>query len=291
MRSMTGYATRMCVVQDMQVTLEIKSVNHRFLDVFVKLPGFLNAYEYDIRDIVQKQVRRGKVLVTVTVNDKGSAGITVNDAVIAKAVKALRKVQKTYTLAGTMTISDVLQVPNVFTVQNERTLSPASVKTLKKELGGLLEAFVQMKQKEGRALQKDIVKRLSCIDEKQKGIAEKKEEYCRAFEARFKEKLAAYGHGVEVDQERIAKEVAFLIERSDITEELVRLASHLALFRDTALGDAQEECGKQLDFILQEMNREVNTIASKAQQTSIIHEVVTIKSEVEKIREQIQNIE
>lgn len=290
-RSMTAFARANVPVKEGSWTVEIRSLNHRYFEFSLKLPQSLSVLETRIRDLVQAGMRRGKVTVSVNLerNGKQRPAVTIDEEAVEVYLQAAKKIQKKYRLAGEVSIDQILRLPGIFTGEERETDPEKSWPEIKKTLSKALAAADKAKADEGRKLALDIDKRLGMIAE----AVAKIEKFAKSrTETVFKKTLArieALLGEKQQDLERFEREVAFLAERADITEELVRMCSHLDLFRSRLKGDA--EVGRELDFISQEMNREVNTMGSKAQLFEIATEVVFIKGELEKIREQIQNIE
>ncbi len=290
-RSMTAFARASVAVKDGSWTVEIRSLNHRYFEFSLKLPQSVSSLEGRIRDGVQAGMRRGKVTVGVTHErgEKSRPPVEIDEETVKNYLSAAGKLKKKYRLSGEISIDQVLRLPGIFTTAEQETDPEKSWPEIKKALTKALAMADKAKEEEGRKLALDIDKRLAMIAQSVAKI----EKHAKArTETVFKKTLArieALLGEKQEDLERVEREVAFLAERSDITEELVRMLSHLDLFRSRLKGNA--EVGRELDFISQEMNREVNTMGSKAQLFEIATEVVFIKGELEKIREQIQNIE
>ncbi|MBN1493269.1 MAG: YicC family protein [Candidatus Omnitrophica bacterium] len=289
MRSMTGFATHSCVINAIKTTIEIKSVNHRYLDVYIKTPRTLTEIETDIRKVVQKYITRGKVSLQVSFENGAREEISLNKPLLASVIRSLRAAKKDHPFLGDIHFADVLRVPNIFIATEEKKLSRSSVKHLLTELEKALVKFVATREREGGHLEKDISKRLKAIDASVTLVDKERNVFIENSKNKMIERIRALLEDVSVNEDRLMKEVAFLLEKVDISEEIVRLRAHLKLFSEMLL--QKEKCGKDLDFVTQEMNREINTIGSKAQDSTIARHVIAIKSEIEKIREQLQNIE
>lgn len=290
-RSMTAFARASVPVKDGGWTVEIRSVNHRYFEFSVKMPQSVSALESRVRDLVQAGMRRGKITVGVNLerSEKSRPAVEVDEDTVKTYLDAARKLQKKYKLSGEISIEQILRLPGIFTSQEQERDPEKCWPDIKKAVMKALDAAAKAKEEEGRKLALDIDKRLQMVTQ----AVAKIEKFAKSrTETVFKKTVArieALLGEKQQDLERVEREVAFLAERSDITEEMVRMLSHLDLFRSRLKGNA--EVGRELDFICQEMNREVNTMASKAQLFEIATEVVFIKGELEKIREQIQNIE
>jgi uncharacterized protein (TIGR00255 family) len=289
MRSMTGFASHAAVISGVKTTIELKSVNHRFLDIYIKMPRAFSAFEAEIRKSIQNYITRGKVSLAITCDNSYGEEMRLNQPVLSSIIRALKSAQKEYKFLGDIHSGDLLRIPNLFTTGEESKISQVAVRSLQKEVEQALIKFIKMREKEGQQLEKDIRKRLQFIKDTAVLIDNERQSFMTNAKKKMCERIKALIEEVAVSEDRLMKEVAFLLEKVDITEELVRLQAHLKLFCD--LLAKKEKYGKDLDFITQEMNREVNTIASKAQDFAIAHHVIKIKSEIEKIREQLQNVE
>ncbi len=290
-RSMTAFSRASVPSKDGTWTVEIRSLNHRYFEFSVKLPQSVAALETRIRDAVQTEMCRGKVTVGVNLERgaKDYPKVEVNEDAVKTYLTAARQLQKKFKLSGEISIEQVLKLPGVFSSHEQEKDPEKRWPEIKKTVVKALAAATKAKEEEGRKLASDIDKRLTQIAQAVSKIEKLAKSKTETVFKKTLARLEALLGEKQQDLERVEREVAFLAERSDITEELVRMASHLDLFRSRLKGNA--EVGRELDFICQEMNREVNTMASKAQLFEIATEVVFIKGELEKIREQIQNIE
>lgn len=290
-RSMTAFARAAAPLREGGWGIEIRSLNHRYFEFSLKTPPALNALENRIREQVQSVMRRGKI--TVSINQESSEDrkeyLSIDEEAVQFYLSSLAKMKKKFKLAGELSVADVLKFPGLFSGE-EKAADPEKLwPHLKKVLSSALEDAVKAKQLEGQKLAKDVDARLAAIT-KSVAVIEKQAagQSARIFK-KLTEKIHAMVADKNLDADRLEREVAFLAERNDITEEVVRMKSHLDLFKKRLRGDG--EVGRELDFLCQEMNREVNTMTSKAQHFEISTEVVFVKGELEKIREQIQNIE
>jgi len=287
---MTAFTRATAGVKGQTWTLEIRSLNHRYFEFSFKGPSSLYAFESDVKALVQESLRRGKVSLVVTEQrEEDGSALTLNKRNVEKLIRDLRKAQKAYKLSGELTISDVAALPRVFTPEEGKSNEKADWKLLEKDLKKTLASMVVMKEQEGRKLSKDIDSRLHAVSR----VVKRVEKLAAGNAARYldmlRKKIARLLDEGQMDEDKLAREAAMLAERSDITEEIVRLNSHIDLFRER-LGSA-EEIGRELDFLCQEMNREINTMGSKSQFLEISTDVIFMKKELEKIREQVQNIE
>jgi uncharacterized protein (TIGR00255 family) len=292
MKSMTGFGKREVLSQGTMVGVEIRSVNHRFCEIMARLPKTLSSMELDLKEQVKQVCERGRVEVMVTISGGVSSTkriVQLDRDLARRYIEGLKGLQRECQLSGTIDVNVVAGFRDLFSV-NEET---APVKDLSNVVTGLtqkaLNDLEKMRKKEGTVLQKDLTQRLQVIEGRLSTVQQRIPLSLKASAARLKGRVAKLLEGQSVHMDRLAQEIAMLAERSDVTEELTRLKSHVAQFR-TAL-KAKGPVGKRLDFLLQEMGREVNTIGSKANDGDISAEVVELKSELEKIREQVQNIE
>lgn len=291
MRSMTAFAQASGSSKEGAWEIEIRSLNHRYFEFSLKVPASLGALENRIRDFVQSGMRRGKI--TVSVSQKIKNGNEDFPAIDEKAVKhylkTFQSLKKKFKLSGELTLSDLLKLPGLFGGQEAELNAEKIWPELKKILQKAVERATQAKLLEGGKLAKDIQSRLQAVTKALQSIEKHTAGQAEKILKRISERIQALVEEKNLDKERLEREAAFLAERTDITEEIVRMKSHLDLFQKRLKQEA--EVGRELDFLCQEMNREVNTMASKSQHFDISTEVVFVKGELEKIREQIQNIE
>lgn len=290
LRSMTGFGAAEGPVAGGRLRLEVRSVNHRHLSVQLKLPGELQPLEADLRERLRAHMERGHVTVGARWAEAPhqAAGVQVDVERASAIVAALREVGKTLGLPGDMDLATVARLPDVVRVVHaDATVEPAAVLAI---LDDAAAACVKMREREGRALAADLLERLRRLAGMGAGIAERAPARVVAERDRLRAAVTDLAAGIAVDPARLAQEVAFLADRMDITEELVRFGTHVAAM-EAALSDCKAAVGKQLGFLLQELGREANTIGSKANDAAITETVIAIKGELEKIREQIENLE
>ncbi len=289
-KSMTGYGRAEQTADGRTVCVEMKSVNHRYLEITCRLPRTMLFLEDTIKGWVQQRVARGKVELFVTVEDEGvtPARVTVNHALAAAYAGAVQELAETYGLPADLTAADLARVPEVLTVhrppEEEETLTAA----LRPVVERAIDAFLAMRQTEGERLAGDIREKLQGVLRLVEEIEAEAPKTQAAYRARLEEKLRELLTG-PVDEQRLLTETALFADRVAVDEETVRLRSHLAQMESLLCGD--EPAGRKLDFLMQEANREINTVGSKAQNTAVAHRVVAVKAELEKMREQIQNLE
>ena len=290
-KSMTGYGGAKGSVEGMELSIELKSVNNRYLDVNVRMPrGFLFA-EDAVKSAVGRHISRGKVDVFVTLNSAGSDDtvVRVNEPLLRAYLDALRDVSNRYDLADDLTVSVVSRFPDVLTVEKAEQDQDQVAKGLVELLEQALQEYDQMREREGARMLADISARLDMIESLVSVVEEKAPETAKLYEARLRQKMEAALEGKNVDESRIVAEAAIYADHIAVDEETVRLRSHLSQMR--SMLQAGSPFGRKADFLIQEFNRESNTIGSKCQNAEIAKVVVDLKSEIEKIREQIQNIE
>ncbi len=290
-KSMTGYGRGQWLGENKQMEAEIRSFNHRYLDVSVRLPRKLNALEGQVRNLIKQRVSRGRLEVSVQMEDGSSDEQKLElDLSLARDIHlALKSLQENLNLPGEIRLETLTNFRDLFVRKEMEIDLEKEWITLQTALENALTNLEQMRQNEGLNLRIDFLNRLKNVEDLANQIAEKAPVALKASRDRLSERVAELGGGLEIDPSRLAQEVAFLAERSDISEELVRIKSHLAQFREML--DRQEPMGRKMEFLLQEFNREANTIGSKANDAGISYLTVEIKSELEKMREQVQNVE
>lgn len=289
-KSMTGYGKGEASYAGGCVTVEIRSVNHRYGEIYVKLPRNLVAFENDVRKTVSERLKRGKIEVFVQ-HETGaeSSPLTVNIPLAKAYYEALSILKETLGLADEVTLPLIAAQKDVLAAEAGNHMDETLGVSLMSAVRNAVENLEIMRIREGEALLADFRKRMETIKALAVRVGERSPVVVSEYAARLQERLAQLCADSAVSEDRLAQEVAVMADRCDITEELVRLDSHLKQF-DTALSMG-EPVGRKMDFLLQEMSREVNTMGSKANDAEIAHHVVELKTELEKIREQVQNIE
>jgi len=290
-RSMTGFGRGENIQDGKEFTVEIKTVNHRYSDIFIKMPRQIGFLEDRVRDLIGKTISRGKVDVYITYYNYGddSKQVTLDEALAKTYISAVESLRDKFCLKDDISVSLISRFPDVLRVEQAEEDEDYLWSLLKIAVEKALDALIKMREIEGERLKKVLIDRADYIDSIVAEIAahapEIPKEYKLKLETRIKELLDQQ----PVDENRLAMEVAVFADRCNIDEELVRLASHIAQLKEALSAD--QPVGRRLDFLVQEMNREINTIGSKANDLSVTKYVVEVKSEIEKIREQIQNIE
>ncbi len=273
-----------------QLEVEVKSVNSRFFEVSLKLPSILYPYDYEIRELIKSKVQRGKVSVVVHFKKDGveNGFITIDDNKLSNHLTLIKKIRKAANIKDDIKLEHLLSSKEVFTSQDAE-LSKAEFEIVKSALNKALDKLILMKKKEGAELSRDLAVRIEKIIKNVSFIETEFRKSINEYHDKLKQRIQELTGNVEINEDRLNLELALIADRADITEESVRLRSHLKFFKESLKNE--NEPGKKLNFLCQEMNRETNTISSKSISTSIIHSSVLIKEEIEKIREQIQNIE
>ncbi len=290
-RSMTGFGRRQAPWQDSTLAVEIRSVNHRFLEVACRLPRSLAHLEDAIKKSVQQHCTRGRVDLTVTIQGgKGRVGTVHLDQALAKQYhRALRTLKQSLKLGGSIDIALIAGLRDVVMVSDQPPDDPKLSKQIQKLAAQAIEDLAEMRKREGLGLAKDMRGRIQLIREHRTAIAGRSPQLVQEAFDRMKSRIEKLLGTEPPDIPRLHQELALYADRGDITEEIVRLDSHMIQFEQ--LLNRAESVGKTLDFLLQEMGREVNTIGSKANDADITSHVVQMKAELERIREQVQNVE
>ncbi|HSP06530.1 MAG TPA: YicC/YloC family endoribonuclease [Acidobacteriota bacterium] len=291
-RSMTAFAKSTYEGKEFNLEVFIRTYNHRYLDSNLKLPLELIHLEGELRNLVSRYVSRGRIEMTVRASflKEGIHQVLINRGVVSKLMTELKLIQEENGIRGDIDLASVMRIPGLIEVQTDiQKISRDVLDEIKEVVETCLKSLVQMRQQEGKSLASDILERLKAL----LGLVSAVEEAARDYPAHVRQTLEKSMKeilsGTGVDNGRLFEEVAYYAERSDITEELVRLKSHVQ--QAQSLTNAQEPAGRKLDFLLQEILREINTIGSKCDLLPVSQAVIEMKTEVEKIREQAQNVE
>jgi uncharacterized protein (TIGR00255 family) len=293
MKSMTGFGRGSATGENFNVAVDLKTVNNRFLDVHLRTGAELSTLEAQLRRRIGERLARGRVDVNITLDRTGEVMYELNRPLIAGFIHAMRTMQNEFSLSGEPDINVLARLPGAMQPARDG-LSEEMIAGVEQALLEALDELEAMREREGAALSEEMSGRLDEIERHVPIIeavaGEQVDAYRGRVQRRISELLARDGlEVVELDQGRLAQEVAYLADRSDISEELARLRSHVTQFRDSLAGDG--EVGKRLDFLLQEFNREANTVLSKSTDVTIKEAALAIKAAVEKLREQVQNVE
>ena len=293
MKSMTGFGSGTATKDGITCTVEIKSVNARFLDLFIRSPKQINPFETIIRGLVQDRITRGKVEVSVSIQDAGERPKTFTiNSVLRKQIQELLVQEEFYDDPKKVPLQAVNSISNEWIQQQDTPITEDVLSEIVKEsTTQALDALIAMRTVEGKHIEQDLLSRITTLENIIKSIDENKAGAVEAYREHIKGKIQEYLVSLEasISEDRFLQEIALLADKTDITEEIVRFTSHVVQLKNTLVDE--NSIGRKVDFILQEMNREVNTIGSKAMDSSITEFVVQLKCELEKIREQVQNVE
>jgi len=291
---MTGFGrARRNLAPETSAELVAKSVNHRFLDLTIKVRETEGALEPVLRRVFTRALSRGKVEVALKVRKGGEVAheITINEGLIEAVLRRVRELSGRYPVAGTLEARDLLAIPQIFSVENGGgEYSPEEVEEVERLAEEAAAALVAMRESEGAAVAVDLASRIGFLQKKVGEISSRREEITRNLFETLRARIQALFPQVTLEPGRIEQEAALAADRSDISEELQRLEAHLTQF-SALVASSSEPVGKRLDFLSQEILREMNTLGSKARDLQLTREVLEMKSEIEKIREQVQNVE
>ncbi|MGL5259975.1 MAG: YicC/YloC family endoribonuclease [Lachnospiraceae bacterium] len=291
MKSMTGFGRYELSDQNRKFIVEIKSVNHRYLDLNIKMPKKLNLFEGEIRSFLKNKIMRGKVDVFISYEDTSAQAISVkyNSHVAAEYVANIRKMAEEFNLGNDLSASSLSRYPEVLVMEEQGVDEEGLWNTLKQTLEGAIESFVLTREKEGMTLQNDLLEKLEGMLVNIKILQKRTPDIVTEYRFRLEEKIRELLQDARVDENRLIMETTIFADKVCIDEEIVRLKSHIEHTKETLI---QGGCvGRKLDFIAQEMNREANTILSKATDIELSNCAIELKTEIEKVREQIQNLE
>jgi uncharacterized protein (TIGR00255 family) len=290
-KSMTGYGKGQSISKLGTITVEIRSLNHKYFDIASRLPNHLAVFEDRVRDYLKKKIKRGRVNLFVSweSKEKAQAPFSVDLNLARRYNRELLKLKKSLRLKDDLRITEIAFLPDVIVYEQKKENLSRIWPQLKKGLDCALDKLIRMREAEGRSLARDLMKRAKKIRYYLGNIENQLPKVIAGYRKNLFQKVKALSGIKRPNQDRIAEEVALFVRSSDVSEELTRLKSHLKAFRE-ALGK-QQEAGKELDFIAQELFREANTIGAKASNVRISRWVIKIKSQIEKMREQLQNVE
>lgn len=291
MRSMTGYGRGQSTFDGSRFSVELNSVNRKQSDVTVSLPREFNELEPRVRDLINSRISRGRLNVVATFQNGAALAprLAIDSALATAYYRAMVDLRRQLGAAGEITIETVLRSPGVLRVPEDALPIENCWPHLEAALTSALDDLIRMREREGKHLAKDMIKRLKLVRQSLRKIRQLHPAVCKKYRQTLHERIARAGLDLPLDDERLTREVILFADKSDISEELIRLDSHLAQFAHTLR--KVEPVGRTLDFITQEIYREFNTLGAKANDAEISQLVVTCKAEMEKIREQIQNIE
>lgn len=290
-KSMTGYGREQMTVDGMNITVEIKSVNHRYFEFSSRLQRSYGFLDEKLKSFCLGRLTRGKMecYVSIETVEEPDTVVAVNHPLVGAYLAAYDEIAKTYEIENNIKVSDLVKVPDIFTMRKQ----PADEDKIWAAVSVVAEAavnsFVAMREREGERLRADVLSRLDTILENVEYVEKRSPETVKEYNEKLLSRLRELLADTHIDEQRILTEAAIFADKIAVAEETVRLRSHISQFR--SLLDSDEAVGKKMDFLVQELNREANTIGSKAQDVEIARSVVAVKAEIEKIREQIQNIE
>lgn len=289
-KSMTGYGKSSLSINSREYQVEIKAVNHKYIDANIKMPRVISYLEEDVRKLIASKIKRGKIDISITFENYSEDGndIRINTELAKMYIENLRKLAEEENISANIEVTEITKLPDVLTIKNN--FDENQIKTeLLQTVENAINQLINMRQNEGEKISRDILTKIEQIETKKQEIFSLStgliDEYVVKLEARIKELLKTE----ELDKSRLMQEVVIYADKCSVEEEITRLTSHIEQLRN--LINADEPSGKKMDFIIQEMNRETNTIGSKANSLEITNRVVDIKTILEDVREQIQNIE
>lgn len=290
-KSMTGFGRYEYADESRKITVEVKSVNHRYLDVNIKMPKKLNFFESAIRTLLKEYIERGKVDIYITYEDftENNLSLQYNKTLAGEYLKYLNQMAEEFGLENDIRVSTLSRYPEVFVMEEQPVDEDELWSSLEKALRGAFEPFVESRVREGENLKKDLCEKLDNMVSYVDFIEERSPQIIVEYRARLEEKLRELLADNQLDDSRIAQEVTIFADKICVDEETVRLKSHILSMKDSL--NAGGSVGRKLDFLAQEMNREANTILSKSNDLKISDTGISLKTDIEKVREQIQNIE
>jgi uncharacterized protein (TIGR00255 family) len=288
-RSMTGFGAAEGAVGSARVTVEVRSVNHRFFNPSIKLPASLARWEPEAREALRKAINRGHVTVTAWVERNKDSGAAIDESRFAGSVERLRELKQRYALAGEIDLATVLRMPDVINTSVEQDEGTAD--QLVEIVNRAVMALASSRDAEGKRLSTFLMDRIEVVESAVGRLSARAPQRITEHRDKLRASIAELAAGVAVDEQRLAQEVAILADRLDVGEELDRFHSHLAAFREAMSTNSADGVGKRLGFLLQELLREANTTGSKANDSTMTRDVIVIKEELERIREQVENLE
>jgi len=289
--SMTGYGKGTASNGKWQSDVEVKSINSRYLEVFLKYPPILANKEYELRELIKSKIRRGKLNLSIQIKKNGfeDEAVSLDESRLKNYIALIKKIKKSAKITDKIKLDHILMSRDIFSASVE-DISEKDFEVIKKSILSSLNSLMQMKKNEGSELEKDLKKRVKSIEKYLDQIEKDAQPSVGEHFTKYKEKVKnLLEDNSNINNDRLETELAMMAERADITEECVRLRSHIKFLLSSV--DKEEDPGRKLNFLCQEMNREANTISAKTLSTAITHNSVHIKEEIERIREQIQNIE
>lgn len=290
-RSMTGFGRAQETIDGMSITVEMKSVNHRYFDFSSRVPRTYGFLEEKLKSYIQSFVARGKLecYVQIEALEVEDCVVSVNHSLASGYIEALKELSEIYNLENDMTVTSIAKYHDIFSVHKSEADEERIWNAVKTVTDKSLRSFISMREKEGEKLKNDILSRCDTILENVKFIEERSPQTVAEYNSKLLERMKNVLEDVQVDEQRLLTEAAIYADKIAVAEETVRLRSHIDQMHEFM--DSEIAIGRKMDFLIQEFNREANTIGSKAQDVEIARKVIDIKAEIEKIREQVQNIE
>ena len=288
--SMTGFGAADGTVGDAPASVEIRTVNHRFFSPNLKLPSAFARWEGEIRELLRQKIARGHVTLTARVDRQTASGSVIDQVRLAQYASELKELQKKHSLGGEVDLATLLRLPDVVSTPSEE-MDSAAGEALAAIVAKAADNLIVMRRSEGALLAAFLLERIAAVESRLARIETRAPVRLKEHHERVKRTVGELLAGAGADPQRIAQEIAILADKLDVAEELDRFRSHLAAFRETAQSKTADPVGKRLGFILQEMVREANTIGSKASDAQIQEDVIATKEELERIREQVENLE
>lgn len=292
-KSMTGFGRCRTVLHGREISVEIKSVNHRFFEFSCRTPKGYGFLDDKLKTLVNSRVSRGKIdmFVTVGTAEDTPAEVKINHSLVSGYINAMKEISETYGIENDMTVTALSRFPDVYTVSKAEENEEEITADVLEAANTALDSFIAMREAEGEKMKADISGRAKVILDIVDEIDERSPQTVKEYEERLLDRInrTLLDYNINIDEQRVLTEVAVFADKVAVAEETVRLRSHFSQL--SKIMESQKPIGREIDFIIQEMNREANTIGSKVQDAEIAHKVVKIKSEIEKMREQIQNIE
>ena len=292
--SMTGFGRCEITEGERKYTVELKSVNNRYLDINIKMPKKFNAFESDIRNELKKYMKRGKVDVFISYEDfsESETKVRYNKAIAQEYFSYIKEMADDFGLDNDLRVSSLARFPEVFTMEEEELDEEEVWVGIKKALDGAGQQFLESREREGKFLTDDLTEKLDTMMTNVEYIEKRSPEIIAEYKGKLREKVNDLLEDKQIDENRLAMEVTLYADKVCVDEELTRLRSHITATRDALIkGDDKDGIGRKLDFLAQEMNREANTILSKSTDLKISDTGIALKTDIEKVREQIQNIE
>lgn len=289
MKSMTGFGRGELETDMGKIVIEARAENHRFLDINFQFPDAVSSIEPGLTEVVKKTVLRGKLRITVQIEELKNKSRAINVELAKQHFKTLEKLRKELGIKEEMELEHLLMMKEFFTSDVKTEFGKKNKAEVEEALGQAVRKLDEMRTSEGKKLEKDLKQRTAKIEKLVRSIESKRASFMKDYSEKLRTRVQELLQDVQIDEGKLYQEVAFLAERSDTTEEIVRLQAHISKLRETF--GKSGSIGRELDFLIQEMNREAGTIAAKSKDAAVSHFTVELRSEMEKIREQIQNIE